>query len=229
MQRGLVYVVKVTNARHISLVFKKGGICPTCSGTKKLNHNEAVAQMIKYLAARGEGETFTPLENYVNVATPWKGVCRKGHECNPRLNKVQQGEGICRGCAKSGYNQLKPGFLYILRDQIQGEDCAQFGISNNPKRRLAVHKSSGFASAPLLVVTSNSGALVSSLEGELITEQKRRSIPTCTESGIKFSGSTEAFTMGSPEADAFLIWILNTASANPDFEKVTAPYLRPFS
>jgi hypothetical protein len=139
----------------------------------------------------------------------------------------------CGKCAKSGYDPTKPGFLYVLSDLIpvkkRNEDCVQFGISNVIKDRLDVHKRSGFTSAPLLVVTSNSGALIRALEKELIAEQKHRSIPTCTDSGIKFDGSTEAFVMGSPEADAFLTWILNTASANPDFEKVTAPYLRPVS
>jgi hypothetical protein len=55
--------------------------------------------MVKYLTAREKGETFTALENYASVDTPWVGLCGQGHECAPRLASVQRGGGICDACA----------------------------------------------------------------------------------------------------------------------------------
>jgi hypothetical protein len=118
----------------------------------------------------------------------------------------------CGACAVTGYDASKPGSLYVLRDKIQGRDCVQFGISNVIEKRLVTHKRSGFKSAPLKVFNSNDGALIGALEKEMKAEQARRSIPTCTKSGIKFDGSTEAFITNSPEADGFLDWILEEVS-----------------
>ena len=48
----------------------------------------------------------------------------------------------CPKCSNGGYDQTSPGYLYLLRKENMG--LQQFGISNVPEKRVAVHKKNGW-------------------------------------------------------------------------------------
>ncbi|MFC9341452.1 hypothetical protein ACFTY9_25485 [Streptomyces sp. NPDC057021] len=102
-------------------VQKGKGICQTCAGN---NRQGAEAGFRARLAELGA----TLLEvAYLGNREPHRVRCAQGHECSPRPNDVQRGQGLCRACrgpaslaseaafrarlAEAGATLLEPGWL----------------------------------------------------------------------------------------------------------------------
>ena len=68
-------------------------------------------------------------------------LCSEGHEWLASSAHRLRGTG-CPKCAKTGYDQTSPGYLYLLRMENLG--LQQFGITNAPEKRLSIHKRSGW-------------------------------------------------------------------------------------
>lgn len=99
----------------------------------------------------------------------------------------------CPECAKSYFDSTKSAMLYVITDVIKGHQVIQFGISNKVKVRLRNHYNSGFKQPPIALIPFTTGKEAQDMETMLKRLMRAHHIPTCTEAGIKFDGSTEAF------------------------------------
>jgi len=104
----------------------------------------------------------------------------------------------CSECFPGGYNSNFPGYLYLLNGKVKNkenieQEVIQFGISNSVKGRLTAHKRSGFIHKPLTLIPFKNGLDALNLENSLKRLMREYEIPTATQRGIKFDGSTEAF------------------------------------
>lgn len=77
---------------------------------------------------------------WLGSTTPHRVRCAAGHDCRPRPSAVQQGQGICRGCASKEWD-----VFYVVRNSDAG--LIKFGItSGNPRPRLQDHARDGYRS-----------------------------------------------------------------------------------
>jgi hypothetical protein len=75
---------------------------------------------------------------YLGSGTPHRCRCANDHECRPRPNDIQQGQGICGICAGKEWD-----VLYVTRNPVTR--CVKFGISQRDgRRRLGDHRRSGY-------------------------------------------------------------------------------------
>jgi hypothetical protein len=120
----------------------------------------------------------------------WKGIVN--HRVSQDVN--------CLHCRTKGYGTNSSAFFYVIGANLKGinsrkSQIIQFGISKNIDGRLAAHRKSGFASDPILVKSFRRAVDALSLETALKRLVREHEIPTATQRGIKFDGSTEAFCM----------------------------------
>ena len=151
--------------------------CPYCSG-KKTHINDFVKQaksihVLKYDYLKVE---------YVNARTKVVITCPEHGDFTQTPSNHLSGVG-CPGCAKTGFDRTKGGFLYILRS-----DCGRYmkiGITHNPEQRHSDLSRETPFSFKRIELVKGQGNQIAKLEKELLTQYQ----PSCfTES---FSGHTE--------------------------------------
>jgi hypothetical protein len=101
----------------------------------------------------------------------------------------------CPECIKCRFNLSAPATLYILSAIINKTQVIQFGISNNIQTRIKQHRHSGFTNPPVTLISFPKGSDARALEVSLMDLLKDYHVPTATQSGIRFDGSTEAFCL----------------------------------
>ena len=106
----------------------------------------------------------------------------------------------CSECFPGGFNSNFPAHLYLLNTTLLDKDnieihVVQFGITNNIKTRLRSHKSSGFTSPPILLIPFKKGLNALHCETSLKRLMREYDVPTASQRGIKFDGSTESFLL----------------------------------
>ncbi|MFF8610813.1 hypothetical protein ACF06X_33445 [Streptomyces sp. NPDC015346] len=75
---------------------------------------------------------------WLGNSQPHLVLCAAGHECTPRPESVQQGQGLCRRCAGKTWDAF-----YVVADS--DAELVKFGItSGSGRRRLAHHRRDGF-------------------------------------------------------------------------------------
>jgi uncharacterized Zn-finger protein len=118
--------------------------CPYCSGLFVIVGETDLATLNPKVALEWHptknGE-LTPRDVTASSAKKIWWQCEAGHVWRSTLNSRNAGSG-CPGCAKTGYDQTSAGYLYLLRKDHMG--IQQFGITNFPKDRLAVHRKNGW-------------------------------------------------------------------------------------
>jgi hypothetical protein len=129
---------KVSNRRSFGLG------CPICSNQRLLKGYNDLETVNPALASE-----WHPTKNgdlWPSAVAPnsdlkpwWLGEC--GHEWKANIGSRNIGRG-CPRCARGGYDQTSPGYLYLLRKENIG--LQQFGISNVPEKRVAHHKKNGW-------------------------------------------------------------------------------------
>jgi hypothetical protein len=124
----------------------------------------------------------------------WK--CSQNHKWRTAICNRTRGSG-CPKCATYGFNPNVSATFYL----INNDQVIQFGITNDIKTRLAKHRRSGFTSNPIALIPFRKGANARALEVSLITEMRDHGIPTATQRGIRFDGSTEAFCIEDADED----------------------------
>jgi hypothetical protein len=128
----------VIHSRH------SGRGCPYCSGNIVLTGFNDLATLNPDVARewnskRNGDVTPRDVTSSSNKKAWW--LCGEGHEWQASVNHRNSGRG-CPGCAKGGYDQTSPGYLYLLRKEHQ--DLQQFGITNHPENRLTAHQRKGW-------------------------------------------------------------------------------------
>jgi hypothetical protein len=138
------------DARHewsaqIDTRAKRGMGCPICSNKKTVRGINDLTVTHPYLSAE-----FNEVRNEISPAQVNAGdhknfwwtcsSCNAEWRASP-INRSRVNSG-CPRCSKTGYDATSEGYLYLLRKELQG--LQQFGITNVPKRRTAIHKRNGW-------------------------------------------------------------------------------------
>ena len=114
--------------------------CPICQNKKTLAGFNDLATTHPELA----NELLSPASSSVTVSSnkigKWR--CKYNHEWSTKIANRRGGERGCPSCAYSGFDPNLPAFLYFLHHPSWL--MLQVGITNNPDRRLAEHKKSGW-------------------------------------------------------------------------------------
>jgi len=111
----------------------RGSGCAKCSNIAKLTKEEVCERLkgrhievVKYSGLVGQNKSEFKCTTCSNV---WKST----------VNNVFNGKG-CPACAKTGFNPIKPGWVYILLLDTPKGYCYGFGITNTLKDRMRRHK-----------------------------------------------------------------------------------------
>lgn len=135
-------------------IFGGVGICRICSGFDPATAEAAFRERLAQFGAVMLGE-------YQNVMTPVLVRCAAGHECLPRPNGVQQGQGICRHCAGKEWDTF-----YIVSADAAGR--IKFGISSHGGyTRLRDHRAAGYRTV-LRLMTDLPGTTAPDIERAVI-------------------------------------------------------------
>jgi len=116
------------------------GMCKTCIGNDPA---QAEARFRRRIAELGG----TVIGTYKSSKVRVECICPEGHTCRPNPGGVRQGQGMCEKCAGREFT-----VYYIVYNDAQGR--FKHGISSNEgKKRLAVHRWSGYTDVKLLLVS----------------------------------------------------------------------------
>lgn len=152
--------------------------CPICAGVKK-HTNESFIK----IACIVHGNTYGYEQvDYRHSYTKVTIVCRDHGPFSISPNNHLKGGG-CPGCAKTGFDRTKDGFLYVLRSE-----CGRYmkiGITHKPEKRHArLSKATPF-SFKCIELIEGRGDQIANLEKDLLSfYQQARFIEP-------FDGSTE--------------------------------------
>ena len=117
------------------------GVCRTCAGQDPI---QAEKECRATLIAAGHTPMWTA---WLGTDRPHQVRCVNGHDCKPRPSSIQQGRGPCPICACQLAN-----VFYVVESPLCGD--IKFGhTSNDPRPRLAVHRSEVYASTILYLAT----------------------------------------------------------------------------
>jgi hypothetical protein len=165
--------------------------CPYCSGNLVIKGFNDFATINPNLLSEVNGWNPTEIAAFSDKKCEF--ICEFGHKWKTSLKNRSLGRG-CPSCAVSGYDPCKDGWLYFLRHD--GFEMFQIGITNDPKRRLAKHRTGGWIEIELRGPMD--GHLTQKLEDDcLVTLKRHGAILGRRGSVSSFDGHTEAWTMAS--------------------------------
>lgn len=173
--------------------------CGTCSRNEGKFTDEEARSIVRDLVPQVEF-----LETYPgSTNASWAMRCPTCEETRrPSLHSIKDhGQGICGDCAVTGFDRGKRGVVYDTQGDWGYGEVRMFGISNVPTSRLATHRRTGFDRSPQHLVSFESGQDAWLLERSLLALMKEYGIPSCSQRGLVFDGSTEAFFMSDATDD----------------------------
>jgi hypothetical protein len=164
-----------------------GKKCPYCKGNK-VDPEDAVELMKRY--------GYIPLEPYAKSNAKWRCLhvpCN--NEVSPQYVTIQQGYGGCRFCATSGFQYLKPSYLYFIEhDEFNaykvGIANAQESVKRDRLRKLGHDKWT-----EIRIWRFPEGTLPSRIEARFFTILRvELKVPQyLTEDQMRYGGFTETF------------------------------------
>ncbi len=168
----------------------KGNNCPICSNQKLLIGFNDLATTHPELAKEANGWDPKTVIAGTSKKLEWK--CQKGHIWMATgSTRFVSG---CPGCAKTGYNPNKSGYLYFLIQPTW--EIFQIGITNFPDDRLKSHKRNGFEVLDLRGPMDGHSA--QELEISLLRYLKNQKADLSPEHVAgKFDGYSESWTIDS--------------------------------
>ena len=123
---------------------KGNGLCGSHAGQRERGKPFAPIYVVTDATARSvmHAAGFSPSVPYPGNDKPWPGVCLKcGERGAPWYSSVQQGNGACKSCARSGIDYNKPAIFYT----VVGGGWLKCGIANTHRTdgRLREHRKQG--------------------------------------------------------------------------------------
>lgn len=119
--------------------------CPLCAGQIVVQGVNDLATTHPYLALQAYNWDPTKVSHgSTNKIRKWK--CPKCENIYPALIANRSKGRGCPYCAEYGYNQAEEGWMYLM--VRPGEQ--QFGITNDPERRLKTHEKNGWQELDLV-------------------------------------------------------------------------------
>lgn len=91
------------------------GICRRCTSSR-LNSPRAQRAEAEFRARLAELGATPLYGTWLGVGQPHRVRCASGHECHPRPSGLQQGEGICRTCARNDPSAAEA----VFRERLAG-------------------------------------------------------------------------------------------------------------
>lgn len=93
-----------------------------------------------------------------------------------------------------------PSYLYVISANLEDVEekiynVIQFGITNHIENRLNTHRSSGFVSPPISLYSFATRDEARKTEVSIMRLMCSLNIPTATQKGIYFNGSSESFLL----------------------------------
>ena len=119
-------------------------------------------------------------------------LCEAGHTFEQSGKKRRAGQG-CPTCSASGYSPGEPGYLYLLQKELL--QLQQFGMTNNPNRRLTTHKKNGWEVLDLIGPAD--GYWVLETENAMKTLFRVMNLLLPKDYADKFDGYTESWSSSS--------------------------------
>lgn len=98
-------------------ICRKRGMCQVCAGQDFETAKQNFINNIQELGGQVIGE-------YVGAKIPIVCKCSSGHKCNPTPTSIQQGQGMCKICAKNDPETSKQNFIKKIQElggQVIGE------------------------------------------------------------------------------------------------------------
>lgn len=133
-----------TTANHRS----EGQGCPQCALRSK-SGGLGLLEANPLLAAQAHGWDPKNVPPVARRKLPWKCPdCEHVWEASVANRKFGSG---CPRCSPCGYNESKPGYVYLINQVIDCVRIVKVGITNFPEQRLATHARNGWT---VLDVTS---------------------------------------------------------------------------
>lgn len=165
----------------------QGKGCPYCAGNLALagfNDLETTHPEISFELFELDPKTLTAGSE---KKAKWR--CPEGHIYTSTIKDRSQGHG-CPSCAKTGFDQTKEGWFYLLFHPNWG--LMQLGITNVPKKRIAKHRKLGWE------VIEIAGPMNGLATRELETKSLRYLKQIGAQSGVenvagKFDGYSESW------------------------------------
>jgi hypothetical protein len=117
----------------------RGHGCPYCTNRMVLKGFNDLATTHPSLAKQAHGWDATTVTRFTARKVEW--ICDKKHIWKASVNSRSGGKG-CWKCADRGFDPGKDAHLYFLEHHALG--LFQIGVSSGLKRRLAVHRKSGW-------------------------------------------------------------------------------------
>ncbi|MDQ1246980.1 MAG: hypothetical protein QG597_1349 [Actinomycetota bacterium] len=159
------------------------------------------------LAGAHPGYSFTHLDGDGGSAR-WQVTCSEGHVTENNAQRLKTVKVACGECGtRHGFDPSQTGYLYVISGRVDGRSVTKFGITNYPEDRLRTHAKTGMGKV-LLMVEFGRGQDAADLEAACKRMRGQWSIPSATEEGVKFDGSTESVFTDDPDARAFVQHLL---------------------
>ena len=169
----------------------RGSNCPFCAGQRVKPGFNDFATIHPQLAIEADGWDPTTVPQWSVQMMKWQ--CPEGHRYKARIGNRSNGRG-CPACAKSGFDQTKDGYLYLL--EHEDWEMFQIGISNVPEQRLNTHSIYGWKALELRGPME--GFLTRSLESAMLRALKDRGAVFANKTrAARFDGWTEAWMKDS--------------------------------
>ena len=167
--------------------------CPYCNNSKVWVGFNDLATTHPHLVAEAYGWDPTTVTFGSEKNVKWKCL-KAGHIWPSQVNNRARLDTACPTCVPGGFTPGLPAHLYVLHAKKDNKEVIQFGITNVVKRRLYQHGLHGFDVVnPIALIQFRKGSSARALEVSLLNLLRDYGVPTATQRGIKFDGSTEAF------------------------------------
>jgi hypothetical protein len=136
--------------------------CPYCSGRFPVVGESDLLTTHPEIANEAVGWDPTLVKAGTNARRRW--MCQFGHQWTAVIaSRALRGSG-CPSCANYGFSPSKEAWIYMFEHQEYG--LLQVGITNDPKKRIATHKRSGWEF--LEIYGPVSGDIAQQLESQIV-------------------------------------------------------------
>lgn len=163
----------------ITSLLNIGSGCRKCAGQLPITESEALERVQDICSERGW--TFNGFKDgWIGAAkTKLNLNCHCGCEWSPIYTNTIHTKLGCPSCAKTGYDNSKPGTFYThIWTHPNGHQFLKFGITNKPKQRIKQQKrNTNYTPKQLVSIEFTDGSIAQDIEAKIDDHKKQNNIP----------------------------------------------------